>query len=98
MHTEEPGIIRVKLQSSFSRRNIHNLWIQFTPHMNSKEGITGWYCQCKNRARTLGFSSHISSVSTNINLAKCKIIILIYLFILIGILNIGHSISVSRSF
>jgi len=60
VHKEEPELLRVKLQSRFARRNIHNLWIQFKAHRNIR--ILGWYCQCNYGARTLGCCSHVAAV------------------------------------
>jgi hypothetical protein len=61
IHKEDEGLIRVKLQSRFSRSTKHNLWIQFTPDGAGPESISGWYCSCKAGARTMGCCAHITS-------------------------------------
>jgi hypothetical protein len=61
-HKERDDLIRVKLRSRFSRSNKHTLWIQFQPNGTGNDSITGWFCQCKTGARTLGCCSHIACV------------------------------------
>jgi len=62
-YKDEPTIIRVKLQSRHAKRVKYTVWIEFKESVNCKEGIVGWYCQCKTGSRTLGSCAHIAAVS-----------------------------------
>jgi hypothetical protein len=64
VHKEEEGLIRVKRQSRFTKRQFHTLWIQFVPNGSGSESITGYYCRCKAGARTVGTCAHVTSVSS----------------------------------
>lgn len=44
------------MQSRFVKSKKHLLWIQY-----SETEIEGWYCTCKNGARTVGCCAHIAS-------------------------------------
>lgn len=57
VHKHEDNIIRVKIQSRHVSSKVYNLWIEY----NVTE-ITGWYCQCRSGARTVGCCAHIASV------------------------------------
>lgn len=63
IHEEFTGLLRIKLKSRFSNSKRHYVWIQFIPNKNEPEGILGWYCLCKNGARTLGCCGHVAAVS-----------------------------------
>lgn len=63
MHEELSGMLRLKLQSRFSKNKCHTVWIEFLPWGTGVEAITGWYCLCKNGARTLGCCGHVAAVS-----------------------------------
>jgi hypothetical protein len=63
VHRELAGLIRIKLQSRFSKSQKHFLWIEFKEFRNGKDAVTGWYCQCKSGARTLGCCSHVAAVN-----------------------------------
>jgi hypothetical protein len=67
IHLERPGLLRVKIKSRFSGSKERNLWIAYVdPGMGDDDDneklILGWYCDCKNGARTLGCCAHIASV------------------------------------
>jgi hypothetical protein len=62
VHRDLPGLLRVRMQSRFSKINTHVLWIQFKEHVNGLESIEGYYCKCKSGSRTLGCCSHVASV------------------------------------
>lgn len=59
-HREEPGVIRIKIQSRHTSAKQYQLWIRY--ESNSFDPIKEWYCQCKNGARVVGCCAHISSV------------------------------------
>lgn len=58
-HKEEADIVRVRIQSRHTSAKQYQLWIQYE---NGFDPIKGWYCQCKNGARTVGCCAHIASV------------------------------------
>jgi len=66
----EPGLLRARLYSRHTQRSKYQLWISFREEFRVEEAlplpleepITGWYCQCKQGARTLGCCAHIASV------------------------------------
>ncbi|KAL1497411.1 hypothetical protein ABEB36_008388 [Hypothenemus hampei] len=60
VHQEELDILRVKLQSRHTSSKQYQLWIRY--EKDSFDPIRGWYCQCKNGARTVGCCAHIASV------------------------------------
>jgi len=60
VHKEESDIIRVKLQSRHTSSKQYQLWIRY--EKDSFDPIKGWFCQCKNGARTVGCCAHIASV------------------------------------
>lgn len=62
LHKDMTDLIRVKLQSRFSKRRHHKVWIKFTPWGRGPEAVVGWYCLCKNGARTLGCCGHVAAV------------------------------------
>jgi hypothetical protein len=57
------GLIRVKMQSRFSKRQRYYVWIDFKEYGRDVESIKGYYCQCKSGARTIGCCSHTAAVS-----------------------------------
>jgi len=63
-HKDEPTVLRVKLQSRHAKKVRYTVWIEFKESVNSKDGIVGWYCQCKTGSRTLGSCVHVAAVST----------------------------------
>lgn len=57
VHREEKDILRVQLQSRHTASKLYHLWLSY-----SNTQVTGWYCQCKSGARTVGCCAHIASV------------------------------------
>jgi len=65
----EPGLLRAKVYSRHTNATKYQLWIQFQDEGADDalprpigEPITGWYCRCKQGARTLGCCAHIASI------------------------------------
>jgi hypothetical protein len=60
-------IITTKVQSRHSNNKSYRVYVQYqqknedSSTENSKS-INGWYCECKNGSRTLGFCCHIGSI------------------------------------
>ncbi|OXA46405.1 hypothetical protein Fcan01_18813 [Folsomia candida] len=69
-HEEMKDLIRAKLQSRFNKRTHHTLWIKFTPWGRGPEAVIGWYCLCKNGARTLGCCGHVAAVLRYLSLDR----------------------------
>ncbi|OXA46662.1 hypothetical protein Fcan01_18834 [Folsomia candida] len=69
-HEEMKDLIRAKLQSRFNKRTHHTLWIKFTPWGRGPEAVIGWYCLCKNGARTLGCCGHVAAVLRYLSLNR----------------------------
>lgn len=59
---DEENLVRAKIQSRFRKSEGHHVWIRYLPDGEGAEAILGWYCKCKNGARTVGMCSHICSV------------------------------------
>ncbi|XP_037050737.1 uncharacterized protein LOC119084780 [Bradysia coprophila] len=62
VHREMDGIIRVRIQSRFSRSKTHDAWVKFRENESGYEAIEGLYCTCKVGERTLGCCSHLTTV------------------------------------
>jgi len=63
VHPEALDLIRTKIQSRFSNSVQHYVWVQFEAKSGRKKGkITGWFCQCKSGARTVGCCAHVTTV------------------------------------
>lgn len=69
MRLDEPGLMRFETYSRFSRGTRHKTWIQFPEAWEVDEvvdleaqPITGYYCDCKSGARTVGCCSHVAAV------------------------------------
>lgn len=62
-HKDMPGLIRVKMQSRFSKKDKRTMWIEFLENGRGRDSITGYYCKCPSGPRTLGCCSHIAAVS-----------------------------------
>lgn len=54
---EDPGLLRVKVQSRHISSKQYLLWIKFT-----ESNITAWFCKCRAGARVVGVCSHIAAV------------------------------------
>ncbi|XP_021965136.1 uncharacterized protein LOC110860413 [Folsomia candida] len=59
---DQENLLRAKIQSRLRKSGGHHLWIKYVPHFEGPEAILGYYCKCKNGARTVGMCSHICSV------------------------------------
>jgi hypothetical protein len=62
VHVQVPGLIQIKLKSRHQKSVEYKLWVEYTPHMNGSDSISGYYCTCPSGARTLGCCSHVASV------------------------------------
>jgi len=67
----EPGLLRAKVYSRHTNAAKYQLWVQFQDEdvedddqlpRPFEEPIRGWYCRCKQGARTLGCCAHIASI------------------------------------
>jgi hypothetical protein len=63
LHKDLPGLLRVKMQSRFSKSQKHQLWVEFTEFENGRDAILGWNCKCQSGARTIGCCSHVAAVN-----------------------------------
>lgn len=59
-------ILRARIQSRHKNSALYNTYVKYLPTTNNSNGdhrsIKGWYCTCKNGARTLGCCSHVASI------------------------------------
>ncbi|OXA37058.1 hypothetical protein Fcan01_28150 [Folsomia candida] len=62
VHKDQENLVRAKIQSRFRKSEGHHLWIKYIPQFEGPEAIQGYFCKCKNGARTVGMCSHICSV------------------------------------
>lgn len=64
LNSEFPNIVRAKIESRFTANKAHDLWIEYSsdPNDEGADAIKGFYCKCKQGARTLGCCSHICTV------------------------------------
>jgi hypothetical protein len=62
LNTEVPNVVRAKIESRFVSVKKYDLWISYAPNVHSAEGIVGYYCLCRQGARTVGCCAHIISV------------------------------------
>ncbi|XP_062580526.1 uncharacterized protein LOC134242456 [Saccostrea cucullata] len=60
IHKDDAGLLRARIQSRHVSAKRYFLWISFDE--TSTPPITGWYCQCKVGARTVGCCAHIAAV------------------------------------
>lgn len=86
LNTEFANIVRAKIGSRFTSGKVHHLWIDFVPGVMGVEGIAGYYCRCKQGARTMGCCSHICTVRfTLLILSTFRFLVIVVPFI-----NAGH--------
>lgn len=75
----EPGLIRIRLYSRFSRRTKHQLWIAYAAVVEDEEvdvedgRILSYYCTCKAGARTLGSCAHVAAVLWYLGYARHQV-------------------------
>jgi len=62
LNNDVPGVLRVHMKSRFGSNKLHKLWIQYDGSLSGPDGVEGWYCTCKQGARTVGTCAHITSV------------------------------------
>ncbi|XP_035701213.1 uncharacterized protein LOC118433403 [Folsomia candida] len=64
LNSEFPNIVRAKIESRFTANKAHDLWIEYSsdPEVKGADAIRGFYCKCKQGARTMGCCAHISTV------------------------------------
>lgn len=55
------NVVRARIESRFKSKP-HMVWISFNPDASGVDGICGYYCQCKQGARTVGMCAHVCSV------------------------------------
>jgi hypothetical protein len=55
-------IIQANIQSRHSNAVKYKVYIKYSLERRDCESIEGWYCTCKNGARTVGCCSHIASI------------------------------------
>lgn len=75
VNSEFPNIVRAKIESRFTAKKAHDLWIQYSSELGVEgaDAITGFYCKCKQGARTLGCCAHICTVSLKLTHANIQI-------------------------
>lgn len=62
LHAECPILLRARIQSRHQNKTKYYMYILLDLVTNGKEGIKGYYCQCKNGQRTVGCCSHVMTV------------------------------------
>jgi hypothetical protein len=55
-------IVYCIIQSRHSNSSKYRVYVKYLPNNNEISSIEGWYCTCKNGARTVGCCSHVSSI------------------------------------
>ncbi|CAF1131941.1 unnamed protein product, partial [Brachionus calyciflorus] len=59
-------VLFIRIQSRHTGSLIYKVYVsyqnQLTDNLNNQSSINGWYCTCKNGARTVGCCSHVSSI------------------------------------
>uniref|UniRef100_K1RZ83 Uncharacterized protein n=1 Tax=Magallana gigas TaxID=29159 RepID=K1RZ83_MAGGI len=65
VHKEEPGLLRVRLQSRHVSFKSYLLWIRY----ESGE-ICGWYCKCRAGARVVGMCAHVAAILWYVGYAR----------------------------
>ncbi len=62
VNSEVSGVVRAKIESRFAANATHDLWISYDDELNGMDAIKGYYCCCKQGARTVGCCAHVSCV------------------------------------
>lgn len=57
VHREEPGLLRVNLQSRHVSSRSYLLWIQY-----GEGEVKAWYCKCRAGAYVVGMCSHVAAI------------------------------------
>lgn len=62
LHLECPLLLRARIQSRHQNKTKYFMYILLDLVTNGKDGIKGYYCQCKNGERTVGCCAHVMTV------------------------------------
>ncbi|XP_035702689.1 uncharacterized protein LOC118434065 [Folsomia candida] len=62
LNSEFTNIVRAKIESRFTANKAHDLWIEYSLEVQGADAIKGFYCKCKQGARTMGCCAHICTV------------------------------------
>ena len=69
---KDGDMIRARVMSRHLNKVKYFVYIKYKPNVNSREGITEWFCLCKNGSRTLGCCAHITSMTYYISIIRHK--------------------------
>lgn len=70
MFFKNSQLLFAQIRSRQVNSSKYNTFVKYKPFTSSVEGIQAWYCTCKNGARTVGCSSHVSSLIYFFSFAK----------------------------
>ena len=59
---EKSNVVKVRIPSRHINKKDYDVYIKYTPNIDSPESIEGWVCTCKNGKRTIGCCSHVCSI------------------------------------
>ena len=65
-------MVKARVMSRHLKKVKYFVYIKYKPNINSIEGITDWFCRCKNGSRTLGCCAHIASVIYFLSIIRYK--------------------------
>ncbi|XP_048768744.2 uncharacterized protein LOC125662931 [Ostrea edulis] len=65
VHKEEPGLVRIRMQSRHVSSRSYLLWIKY-----AEGAIIAWYCKCKAGARVVGMCAHIAAILWYVGYAR----------------------------
>ncbi|XP_062599343.1 uncharacterized protein LOC134260823 [Saccostrea cucullata] len=65
VHKEDPGLLRVRLQSRHVSSKSYLLWVKY-----EAGEITGWYCKCRAGARVVGMCAHVAAILWYVGYAR----------------------------
>jgi hypothetical protein len=65
-------ILLSKIESRHVNKCEYNVYIKYLPNESSTKSIAGWFCTCKDGARTVGCCSHIACVIYYLSFGKYK--------------------------
>jgi len=63
-------ILCCKFRSKHSNSVTYTSYVHFNPVVCTYESIIGWFCECKNGARTIGCCSHIAAIIYHLAIGK----------------------------
>lgn len=67
---ENSKLMLLEIQSRHSNAIDYRTYVKYQPSLNSFDAIEGWYCTCKDGARTVGCCSHVASLILNFSVYK----------------------------